>query len=151
MGWLRRCVLALPVAAVSTVALAAGAGATSLTPGDVVIYRVGSGSEALTSSATSAYLDEFEAGGSLAATLPLPTSTNGSNKPLVASGSAGSEGLLTLSSNDNFLLATGYGASVGTANVAETSAKTVPRTIARVSANGEINTTTALTDFGLAK
>ena len=65
----------------------------------------------------------------------------------MASGSASSEGLLTLSADGNYLMATGYDAAVGTTKVAETAAASVPRTIARVNAGGEVNTTTALTDF----
>lgn len=148
-GRAARAVLVLLAAIAVALAGAQHASATSLVPGDVVIYRVGSGSEALTGSATSAYLDEFEPGGGLAASLPFPTSASGSNKALVASGSASSEGLLTLSSNPphEFLMATGYNAAVGTAAIGETKAGTFARTIGRVSGAGVINTATALTDF----
>jgi hypothetical protein len=136
----------------ATIGVALGAAqqtrATSLAPGDVVIYRVGSGgTEALTSSATSTFLDEFAPSGSLDATLAFPTTTAGSNKALVASGSASSEGLLTLSANGEYLMATGYNAPLGTASIGETKATAFPRTIGRVSGAGVINTETALTDF----
>jgi hypothetical protein len=136
----------------ATIGVALGAAqqtrATSLAPGDVVIYRVGSGgTEALTSSATSTFLDEFAPSGSLDATLAFPTTTAGSNKALVSSGSASSEGLLTLSANGEYLMATGYNAPLGTASIGETKATTFPRTIGRVSGAGVINTETALTDF----
>jgi hypothetical protein len=145
--WRARAALALAVMAVAALSSAAGAGATSLTPGDVVIYRVGNGIEALTSSATSASLDELDPNGSLAATVAFPTVVTGANKPLVASGSSGSEGLLTLSSNGEYVLAAGYATAVGTTNVSATKAKTVARTVGRVNGKGEINTTTALGDF----
>ncbi len=119
---------------------------TGFSAGDVVVYRVGTGSGVLSSSATPVFLDEFEPSGALVETVALPTATSGSNKPLLASGSAGSEGLLTLSADGNYLMASGYDASVGTAKVAETSSSSVPRTVARVSAAGEVDTTTALTD-----
>src|SRR4051794_1428029 len=125
----------------------ATASAAPLTAGDVVVYRVGSGSEALTSSATSVFLDEFAPPGSLATSIALPTTASAPNKALVASGSAGSEGLLTLSANGEFLLATGYASAVGTAKLSETKANTTPCTIGEVNAAGEVNTTTALTDF----
>jgi hypothetical protein len=134
-------------AIVGTLCCAAQASATALTAGDVVIYRVGSGSEPLTSSATSVFLDEYEPSGGLATSLAFPTTTVGANKALVGGGAASSEGLITLSGNGAFVLATGYNAAVGTANVSGTKAKTVSRTIGRVNASGQIDTTTSLTDF----
>jgi hypothetical protein len=140
------------VVLLATIVLALGAAqqatASPLTPGDVVVYRVGSGgAEALTASATSADLDEFAPGGSPATTLAFPTTTVGSNKALVASGSASSEGLLTLSENGEYLMATGYNAPPGTPTIGEQKATTFPRTVGRVSGAGVINTETALTDF----
>jgi hypothetical protein len=143
----RRRGLALLFAIVGTLCCAAQASATALTAGDVVIYRVGSGSEPLTSSATSVFLDEYEPSGGLATSLAFPTTTVGANKALVGGGAASSEGLITLSGNGAFVLATGYNAAVGTANVSGTKAKTVSRTIGRVNASGQIDTTTSLTDF----
>jgi hypothetical protein len=132
----------------STCALSAASAdaSASLTPGDVVVYRVGNGSGSLSGTSAPAFLDEYEASGKLVESVPLPTTTSGSNKPLVASGSASSEGLLTLSADGNYLMASGYDAAVGTAKIAETKSSSVPRTIARVSAAGEVDTTTALTD-----
>ena len=149
--WSRGILAAL--AAALPIALAAGgatAEASGLTPGDVVVYRVGTGTGALASSATPVFLDEFEPNGKAVESLALPTAASGPNKPLLASGSAGSEGLLTLSGDGNYLMAAGYDAATGTAKVAETTSASVPRTIARVSATGEINTTTALTDAASA-
>jgi hypothetical protein len=138
--------LALSLTAALALQVAVAAASTGLTPGDVVVYRVGTGAAALSSSGTQVFLDEYEPSGKFVETLSLPTVANGSNKPLVASGSATSEGLLTLSGDDNWLMATGYDASLGTAKVGETKATSTPRTVARISAGGEINTTTALTD-----
>jgi hypothetical protein len=130
---------------------ASQAGATSLAAGDVVVYRVGNGTEALTSSATSAYLNEFESNGNLAATVSFPTSASGSNKPLVASGSAGSDGLMTLSGNSGCDVVVGYAAPVGTAKISNSSNKPseggFARAVGVVNGNGEVNTQTALTDF----
>ncbi len=124
------------------------AGATALTPGDVVVERDGSGGvEALTSSATPVYLNEFAPGGSLAATLALPTTTSGSNKPLVDSGTSTSDGQLTLSGNGECVLTVGYDAPLGLEKVSESGDKAYPRTVAIINKNGEINTTTALTNF----
>jgi hypothetical protein len=120
--------------------------ASGLTPGDVVVYRVGTGTASLSSAGTPAFLDEYEPSGNFVESLALPTTASPPNKPLVASGTASSEGLLTLSADDRFLMATGYDAAVGTTKVAETASASVPRTVARVNAAGEIDTTTALTD-----
>ncbi|WP_375502411.1 beta strand repeat-containing protein [uncultured Jatrophihabitans sp.] len=120
----------------------------SFTAGNVVVYRVGSGGSALSANGTAVYLDEFgSAGGSPVQSVPLPTAANGANKPLVASGSAGSEGLLSLSADGRYLVATGYAAAVGTAGLSSSAAASVPRTVARVDAADNIDTTTALTDF----
>lgn len=139
--------LCVCAAGASALTAAPWASAAALTPGDVVVYRVGAGTGALSSAAAPVFFDEYEPSGKLVESLALPTAVSGSNKPLLASGSGGSEGLLTLSGNDEYLLATGYDTSVGKENVSETESTAVPRTIARVSAGGEINTTTALTDF----
>jgi hypothetical protein len=128
-------------------ARAAEAEAAGFTAGDVVVYRVGTGASGLSSAGTPVFLDEYSPSGALVQSVALPTTASGSNKPLVASGSASSEGLLTLSADGNYLMATGYDTAVGTTKVAETTATSVPRTIARVGGEDEVNTTTALTDF----
>lgn len=125
---------------------AAQASATSLTPGDVVVERDGNGSGALSNAAGPVFLDEFSPGGLHVAELALPTSTNGMNKPLLDSGSATSDGLITLSGNGECVLMIGYDAPLGTEHVTE-SKDSDPRVIAVVKENGEINTSTALTDF----
>ncbi len=129
---------------------AAQASATALTPGDVVVYRVGSGTGALSSGAFPVFLDEYEPSGKLVESVALPTAVSGSNKPLLASGSASSEGLLTLSANGEYLIETGYDTTPGGTKVSETSDTSVPRTLGRVSASGEVNTSTALSDVGNA-
>jgi len=139
--------LAVTACLVSLAAFAAAQASAALTPGDVVVYRVGNGSGALSSSGTVVFLDEYEPSGKFVESIALPTAASGSNKPLVASGSASSEGLLTLSGDGNYLMATGYDTAVGTSKVAETKSASVPRTIARVGASGAVDTSTALTDW----
>jgi hypothetical protein len=132
---------------VGCAALASAASASApFTAGDVVVYRVGAGSGALSSAAFPVFLNEYSPSGELVESYALPTATSGSNKPLVASGSGSSEGLLTLSANTSFLMLTGYDTTAGTAKVAETLSASVPRTVGRVSATGEVDTSTALTD-----
>ncbi len=152
-GWFRPTLIAVVAGAVAVLLAAAASSAAAsagFIPGDVVVYRTGTGSGALSSAATPVFLDEYEPGGKLVESLALPTTASAPNEPLLASGTASSEGLLTLSADGNFLMATGYDAAVGTVKVAETSSSSVPRTIARISAGAEVNTTTALTDAASA-
>src|SRR5262249_44701742 len=74
-----------------------------------------------------------------------PTSASGANKAVFASGTATSEGLLTLSTNGQYLIATGYSATA--TGLATTAGAAVPRVVGRVDFAGNIDTTTALTDF----
>jgi hypothetical protein len=127
-------VVGLATAAAALVALPApqaGATVTSFTPGDVV-YRVGTGTGSLASSGTAVFLDEYSPTGNLVQSVPLPTAASGSNKPLVASGTASSEGELTLSGDGRYLMAAGYDTSLGTTGLSSSAAATIPRTVGRV-------------------
>src|SRR5262249_32534665 len=86
--------------------------------------------------------------GTLVQSIALPTSGSGSNKPLIASGTATSEGLLTRSADGRFLVLTGYGATTGggTSGVSS-SASSVPRVVGLGDGNGSVDTSTALSDF----
>jgi len=146
-GRIRSLLLALAACLTALGCLAAAQASATLTPGDVVIYRVGNGGS-LGSSAVPVFFDEYDGTGKLVESIALPTTTSAPNHRLTASGSGSSEGLLTLSANGEYLIATGYDAAVGTSKVAETANPGTARTLARVSAGGEVNTTTALTDAG---
>ncbi len=122
----------------------------AFTPGDLVIYRIGTGSASLTSAANAVFLDEYTPSGTLVQSVALPTTASGSNHRLVASGTATSEGLLTRSTNGQYLVLTGYDAAVGTASVAGTASTTVARVVGLVGVGGGIDTSTALTDFSNA-
>jgi hypothetical protein len=122
----------------------------SFNPGNIVVYRVGDSSSALSNAATPVFLDEFTPAGNLVQSIPLPTAVNGSNRQLTASGTATSEGFLTRSTDGQYLLLTGYAANPDTAGVASTStsgASPVLRTVGRVDSSGNIDTTTALNSF----
>lgn len=117
-------------------------------PGDVVVYRVGSGTGTLVSSGSPVYLDEYAPGGGLVQSIAMPTAASGSNLPLIASGTASSEGMLTRSTDGQYLLLTGYGTTTGgSSSLASSAAATVNRVVGRVDSQGTIDTTTALTDF----
>ena len=142
-----RAVWGSAAAVLTALVLASAARAVPLTAGDVVVERDGNGTEALSASSASVWLNEFTSTGGLAATLSFPTSASGSNKPLVDGGSTTSDGELTLSGNAECLVTVGYDTGTGTEKVAETKASTVPRTVAVVNGKGEVDTTTALTNF----
>ena len=80
------------------------------TPGDLVVYRVGTGSGALGSTATAVFLDEYSPTGTLVQSIAASTADSGSTHILTAGGTATSEGELNLSPNGQFLTLTGYDA-----------------------------------------
>lgn len=132
-----------------TLAAPAGAATPPFTPGNLVVYRVGTGTDALTSSATPVLLDEFTRTGTLVRSIQLPTAASGSQRALTASGTATSEGLLSRSTDRRYLVLTGYNASPGTASVASTSATVANRVVGRVADDGTVDTSTALSDAAL--
>src|SRR6266404_3829133 len=134
----------LPVLFATTIA-AASSFAAAFTPGDLVVVQYGDGSAALSSGATAAFLNEFGVGGGSALqTIALPTATSGGNRAFTVSGSANSEGFIKLSTDGQYLTLGGYDAALGTLAVASTAPATVNRVVALVSANGSIDTSTAL-------
>ncbi|MFI5365207.1 MAG: hypothetical protein ACHQ4J_06250 [Candidatus Binatia bacterium] len=122
--------------------------ADPFTPGNLVIYRVGDGLEPLANSGGAVFLDEYTPSGLLVQSIGLPTAASGANNPLVASGTAVSEGLLALSTDGRYVLLTGYLSTLpGSGSLSGTAAATVPRTVGRVGFDGSVDTSTALTDF----
>ncbi|MGY2893932.1 beta strand repeat-containing protein [Deinococcus sp. UYEF24] len=114
---------------------------------NVTVYQVGDGSAALTSTATAVFLKTFKSDtGAAVSSVALPTTTTGSNKPLTASGTATSEGLLSTSTDGNYLVLTGYAATPGTASVLGSTSASLARVIGRVNAAGTVDTSTALSD-----
>ncbi len=117
-------------------------------PGDLVVYRVGDGSALLANSGAAVFLDEYTPSGTLVQSIALPTVASGANQPLIASGTSVSEGLLALSTDGRYVLLTGYDSTLpGNAALSGTAAAMVPRTVGRVSFDGNVDTSTALTDF----
>src|SRR6478735_9122408 len=74
--------------------------ATGITAGNLVVVQFGDGSAALSGSSTATFLKEFQAtGGPAVQTIAMPTAASGSNNPLTNSGTATSEGFITLSTD----------------------------------------------------
>ncbi len=140
------------IAILGTALLGAGAisaVAAPITPGDLLIYRVGDGTGNLVNTGNAVFLDEYTTSGTLVQSIEMPTATSGTTNALIASGTATSEGLLTISPNGQYLALTGYDVSPGgSTSVAGTAGTTVPRTIGIVNvASGSVDTTTALSNY----
>ena len=114
--------------------------------GNIVVYRVGDGVTALNANAAAVFLDEYTPSGTLVQSIPMPTTVSGLNKRFTGSGSATSEGELTLSSDGHYLVAAGYDAGTGMASMTSSTSAAVNRVIARIDSTGTVDTTTALTD-----
>jgi PEP-CTERM motif len=126
------------------------ASAAPFTAGDLVVYRTGTGSAALTSAATAVFVDEYTPSGTLVQSIPMPTSVSGSQLRLTASGTATSEGYLNLSTNDQYITLTGYNAAVGASGVASSSTtggSAVVRVVGRIDASGNVDTSTSTTSY----
>lgn len=117
-----------------------------ITFGNLVVVRVGDGTASLSSAVAPVFLDEFTPTGSLVQSIPLPTSTSGSNRAFGVRGSATSEAFLNVSLNGLYLTVAGYDAAPGTTDPTSTQATALQRVIARVDLTGSVDTSTALTD-----
>lgn len=127
---------------------AASAMASAFTPGDVVIYRVGDGTATLANTGNSIFLDEYTPGGALVQSINVSTDSNAANgaNNLVASGTATSEGFLTISPNGQWISLTGYDtAPLGTSVVSSSAA----RSVVVYGRNGLLNSQSNFTDFGV--
>ncbi len=117
------------VALAALVSVSALANAAPLTAGNILVERVGTGAAALTSAATSVFLDEFNTSGALQQSLSMT---------VTASGTATSEGLLNRTADAGAVLVPGYGAVVGTAGVKGLNATAAPREANVVAAYGSV-------------
>jgi hypothetical protein len=117
------------------------------TAGNIVVYRVGTGPGTLGNAAAPVFLDEYTTSGTFVQSIALPVTTSGANKALTAAGTGNTEGIITLSTDHQYIVLTGYNAPVGTTGVGGTSSSVRPRTIGLVKYDATINTTTALTDL----
>jgi hypothetical protein len=130
-------------------AISVSAMGAPVTPGDLVVYRVGTGTGSLVNTGNSVFLDEYTPAGVLVQSIAAPTADSGSTHSLIASGTATSEGALAISPNGQFVTFTGYDATTGgSTSLTGSSSTTVPRTVGILNvATGAIDTSTALTDF----
>ncbi len=75
-----------------------------------MVYRVGSGTGSLLNTGNSVFLDEYTTGGALVQSIAL--NDTGASVKLVASGTASSEGMLTVSPDGTMLALTGYNSTL---------------------------------------
>jgi len=129
------------------VAVVSPAFASPFTPGNIVVNRVGDGSGALNSAAFPMFLDEYTPAGVFVQTIALPTADAGGNQMATANGSSTSEGFMKRSVDKRFLTVAGYDAPVGTAAVAGTDSTIFNRIVARIAADGSIDSSTNLVDY----
>ena len=118
------------------------------TAGNLVIYKVGNGTDTLSSAGFQVNLEEFTATGSFVQSHPMPTVVVGSNKRIIASGSASSEGQIARSVDKRFLLVTGYDTIIDPAKLSLSGSPSVNvnRVVGIIGADGVIDATTALAD-----
>jgi hypothetical protein len=120
--------------------------AVSFTAGSIAVVRIGDGLKNLGSEAAPVFLDEYNESGTLVQSIPMPVAVSGTHKRLTLSGNALEEGYAGLSPNGSQLALIGYDANTGTSDVKTTTSALVNRTVALVSGDGTVNTTTALSD-----
>jgi hypothetical protein len=128
----------------------------AFTPGNLVVYRIGDGIEALSNTTGNAvFLDEITPTGTLVQSIALPTTRDGANRQLIAQGGTGQlEGAFTRSVDGRYLVLTGYANDIGgplggtATTLGNSTSANVNRVVGRVDAAGNIDTTTAITNFG---
>jgi len=109
--------------------------AAQFVAGNLAVVRAGDGTETLSSHGNSVFIDQFTTNGTLAGSLAIP---DGGTNALVVSGSASSEGGLSLSPDGRLLVLAGYhiAYSNSDSSVAGTGASVVPRALGLLDAAG---------------
>src|SRR5260221_2186634 len=121
-----------------------------ITPGDVVVYRVGIGSGSLVNTGNPVFVDEYKTNipsqASPVQSIAMPST--GSGTKLVASGTATSEGLLTVSPDGQYVSLTGYNSlTTGSTSLAGATSTSVNRSVAVIPTSTGIAGFTSLSDF----
>ena len=109
--------------------------AAPITPGNLVIYRAGSGTNSLASTGNNVFLDEYTTAGSLVQSIAMPATGTGTK--LITAGNSTAEGPMSISPDGTWIGFSGYNSTIpaGSSITAATSA-IVPRVA------GLFNTTT---------
>jgi hypothetical protein len=128
----------------SILAVSALAAQAQLLSGNLAVLRIGDGSATLGSSSTAGFIEQYTTAGAFVNTVAIP-STGAS--ALTWSGSATSEGALTLSPDGSLLTMAGYNTAAGLASVAGSSGSSVARGVATVNLAGTYNLAATTTKF----
>lgn len=116
--------------------------AVPVTPGNLVIYRVGaSGGAALNNTATAVFLDEYTTAGALVQSIPVTTT---GTSALTAVGNATTEGIISPSQDGTALVYTGYRKDAGGANPSADSYATTARVVGTLTLAGTPDTSTSV-------
>lgn len=115
----------------------------AIEPGNIVIYRVGTGSAALGTTATAIFLDEYRDSGLFVSSTPLAST---GSTAITAVGNATTEGIMSRAQDGNSLIFTGYRKDAGGTNPSSDAPATTNRVIGTLNASGTINTSIALTN-----
>ena len=138
----------LAAVALLTISPFASGQPAAISPESIIVSRVGTASSTLSGRGNEIYLDEYNSSGFLIQSFPLPTSSSGTNRRLVVAGDNISEGGLSRSADGRYLIISGYDAAIPyPVNVSGTAGSSIRRVIGRVDHEGNVDTTTALTDF----
>ena len=125
--------------------------AASFTPGNLVLLQMGTGSNILFRLTAACFLTEYTTNGTMVQSIPVPTAASGGNFPLTLPFETFSgysrDGILKRSLDRRYLTFGGYGVNPGFLDPAASNAMIVSRVVGRVSSDGNMNTTTALTNF----
>jgi len=135
---MKRITILISLTLALTVSVFAGS-ITGFTTGNLVVLRVGNGAAALSSAGTPTFLEEITTTGTSVQTIANPTS--GVNM-ISNSGTAGSEGALSLSPDGTYITFAGYNSAVGTASVKGTTSSATNRII--LSYDKNLNVTSLL-------
>ena len=136
---------ALARACFVALALPVSAPAATLPSGHVFVYRVGDGVNALSGAAAPGVIEERGSDGTSFGTIQLPVAAGAGLVPVTTSGSGVTEGMIGISSDNQYLLVPGYVATPGTASVSTSTTSTISRVVARIDSTHAIDTTTQFT------
>ena len=109
--------------------------AAPVSRGNIVVFRAGSGSNALGNTGNNVFLDEYTTAGSFVQSFPI--NSTGTGTKLVVSGNSTAEGGLTISPDGQWISFAGYNSGTGAASsLTSSTSSLVPRVA------GVLNTTT---------
>ena len=113
-----------------------------ITPGNLVIYRAGAGTNSLANTGNNVFLDEYTTSGSLVQSIAMPAT--GSGIKLITAGNSTSEGALSISPDSKWIGFSGYNSTIpAVSSISAATSTTVPRVA------GVFNTTTG--DYSLVE